>query len=110
MEGKMIMETKKYANIDIRVPTNRNRMLARVLALINEDVEVKTLWRINNINAIDRLGITDHGVVHFQIVANIALRLARILDKYKVGMSISRDYDPFDRLRRTGYTTGQPVS
>ncbi len=87
------METKKYANIDIHVPANRNRLLVQALERVNRDLEVKTLWRINNINAIDRLGMTDHGVVHFQIVANIALRLARLLEKRQVVMSISRDYD-----------------
>jgi metal-dependent HD superfamily phosphatase/phosphodiesterase len=63
------------------------------LAIINEDVEIKTLWRVINVNAIDRLGLTDHGPVHFQIVANIALRLARILAKNQVEMSISKYYD-----------------
>jgi len=91
------METKKHAHIDIRVPADRNILITKVLEIINEDVEIKTLWRVNNINAIDRLGMTDHGAVHFQIVANIALRLARILDKNQVAMSITRDYDlPMD--------------
>ena len=44
-------------------------------------------------NAIDRLGMTDHGPVHFHIVANIALRLARILEKRQVLMSVTRNYD-----------------
>jgi metal-dependent HD superfamily phosphatase/phosphodiesterase len=87
------METRKYAHIDIRVPATHNSLLEKTQELINEDVEIKTLWRVNNINAIDRLGMTDHGAVHFQIVANIALRLARILDKNQVTMSITRNYD-----------------
>lgn len=87
------METRKYAHIDIRVPATHNSLLEKTQELINEDVEIKTLWRVNNINAIDRLGMTDHGAVHFQIVANIALRLARILDKNHVTMSITRNYD-----------------
>jgi metal-dependent HD superfamily phosphatase/phosphodiesterase len=87
------METKKYAQIDIRVPAHRNSLLEKTLAVVNEDVEIKTLWRINNINAIDRLGMTDHGPVHFQIVANIALRLARILEKNQVTMSITRNFE-----------------
>ena len=87
------MEPRKYSQIDIRVPAHRNSMLEKVLAIINEDVEIKTLWRVNNINAIDRLGMTDHGPVHFQIVANIALRLARILEKRQVMMSVTRNYD-----------------
>lgn len=87
------METKKYTTIDIRVPTHKNSLLEKSLAIINEDLEIKTLWRVININAIDRLGMTDHGVVHFQIVANIALRLARILEKNQVVMSVTRNYD-----------------
>lgn len=87
------METRKYSQIDIRVPTHKNSLLEKALVLVNEDVEIKTLWRVININAIDRLGMTDHGPVHFQIVANIALRLARILDKHQVMMSVTRNYD-----------------
>jgi uncharacterized protein len=78
--------------MDIHVPTRDNRLLEKALALINEDIEIKTLWRIININAIDRQGLTDHGPVHFQIVANIALRLTRMLLKNGVEMSISKDY------------------
>jgi metal-dependent HD superfamily phosphatase/phosphodiesterase len=88
----MIMETRKYAQIDIRVPTRRNTLIEKALELINDDIEIKTLWRVINVNAIDRLGMTDHGVVHFQIVANIALRLARILAKNQVVMSITQNY------------------
>ena len=86
-------ETRKYARIDIRVPANRNSLLEKTLKLVNDDVEIKTLWRANNINAIDRLGMTDHGAVHFQIVANIAIRLARILHKNHVEMSVTKNYD-----------------
>lgn len=86
------MEKRDYAHIDIRVPAHRNTLLMQVLKVINEDVEIKTLWRVSNINAIDRLGMTDHGVVHFQIVANIALRMARILEKNNVEMSVTRNY------------------
>ena len=78
------METREYSHIDIKVPAYHNDLLKQVLQIINGDVEIKTLWRVSNINAIDRLGMTDHGIVHFQIVANIALRLARILEKNKV--------------------------
>src|SRR5512133_2980895 len=86
------METRKYAQIDIRVPTRHNPLLEKALQLINDDVEIKTLWRVINVNAIDRLGMTDHGAVHFQIVANIAMRLARILAKNEVIMSITLNY------------------
>jgi uncharacterized protein len=87
------MESKKYSQIDIRVPTHPNSLLDKALTVINQDVEIKTLWRITNVNAIDRLEMTDHGPVHFQIVANIATRLARILVKHKVEMSIVKNFD-----------------
>lgn len=87
------MEPKKYSQINIRVPAQANSLLNQALAVINEDVEIKTLWRVTNVNAIDRLGMTDHGPVHFQIVANIAIRLARILIKHKVEMSIVKNYE-----------------
>ena len=87
------MQTKKYATIDIHVPVRGNSLLEKALTGINNDVEIKTLWRIINVNAIDRLHMSDHGPVHFQIVANIALKLARTLAKNQVEMSISRDYE-----------------
>jgi metal-dependent HD superfamily phosphatase/phosphodiesterase len=87
------MEPKKFAQIDIHVPSRTNALLEKALVVINGDVEIKTLWRVLNVNAIDRLEMTDHGPVHFQIVANIAVRLARILVKNKIEMSIVKDYD-----------------
>jgi len=86
------MQPKKYSQIDIHVPVRGNILLEQALAAINKDVEVKTLWRVINVNAIDRLGMTDHGPVHFQIVANIALKLARVLTKNQVPMAITTDY------------------
>ena len=51
---------------------------------------MRTLWQVINVNAIDRQGMSDHGPVHFQIIANIALRLGRILKKNEVEMSITK--------------------
>jgi uncharacterized protein len=76
----------------IRVPTAKNKLLEQVLERINSNEEIVTLWNILNVNAIDRLGMSDHGPIHFQIVANIALRLMRILEKHKVEMSIVKDF------------------
>jgi uncharacterized protein len=87
------MQGKKHSPIDIHVPTRGNELLEKALERINQDIEVKTLWRVLNVNAIDRLGITDHGPVHFQIVANIGLRLARILVKNQIELSITHDFD-----------------
>lgn len=82
---------------NIHVPVSGNELLEKALEIINENSEVKTLWKIININAIDRLGMSDHGPVHVQIVANIALRLIRILIKNHVEMSITTNYDLPDK-------------
>jgi len=78
--------------IQIHVPLYGNELLEKALDNINQDLEVRTLWRVVNVNAMERLGMSDHGPVHFQIVANIALRLARILVKHGVEMSITTYY------------------
>lgn len=74
----------------ITVPVLDNEILEKALEIINDNQEVRTLWKVINVNAIDRLGMSDHGPVHFQIVANIALRLGRILQKNNVEMSITK--------------------
>lgn len=80
------------ADIKIHVPTLSNKLLERVVKQINENTEVYTLWKVVNTNALKRIGFSDHGPVHFQIVSNIALRFLRILVKNKVEMSIVRDF------------------
>ncbi len=74
----------------INVPILDNEILGKALEIINDNQEIRTLWKVININAIDRQGMSDHGPVHFQIVANIALRLGRILQKNDIEMSITR--------------------
>lgn len=92
------MQSKKSsAPKNIHVPVSGNELLEKALETINENSEVKTLWKIININAIDRLGMSDHGPVHVQIVANIAMRLTRILTKNQVEMSITKDYGLSDK-------------
>lgn len=91
------MPYKSDSQINIHVPARKNELVEQALESINQDVEIRTLWQVINVNAIDRLGMSDHGPVHFQIVANIALRLARILLKNKVEMSIVKNYGLSDK-------------
>lgn len=87
------MYNKKELNeIKINVPAEHNPHIQKVVENINSNEEVKTLWQVINVNAIDRLGMTDHGPIHFQIVANIALKLARMLKKHGVELSIQKDF------------------
>jgi metal-dependent HD superfamily phosphatase/phosphodiesterase len=84
--------SESLSQIKISVPLRGNKILAEVVKRINKDNEIKTLWKILNVNAIDRLGFTDHGPTHFQIVANFGLQIARILIKKGVKMSIVTDF------------------
>ena len=61
------------------VPVQGNARLSTVLARMNSDEEVKALWKASNINAIDRLGFSDHGSTHVRIVARNALKMLRLL-------------------------------
>jgi metal-dependent HD superfamily phosphatase/phosphodiesterase len=74
------------------VPTRRNSTLKRLLAFINADAELLQLWKCANVNAVDRLGMSDHGEVHIRIVANAALRLTRLLVEAGVQPSVAANH------------------
>jgi uncharacterized protein len=78
--------------MQLRVPTRGNRKLRRVLERVNADPQIKAWWHVSNVNAVIRLQINDHSWVHVQIVANIALKLLRLLVKHGVQPSAQRDY------------------
>jgi len=86
------MIKKEPQEIKIHVPVKDNELIQKVLDRINKDKHIYTLWRVVNVNAIDRLGMPDHGPVHLQIVANIGLRLIRMLMDSGVEMSIVSDF------------------
>ncbi|EKD62471.1 MAG: hypothetical protein ACD_52C00156G0001 [uncultured bacterium] len=86
------MKSTDIKQITLNVPTKGNELLAKCLEAVNNTKEIYSLWKVINVNAIDRLGMPDHGPVHFQIVSNIALRLCRILVKNKVKMSTAADF------------------
>jgi metal-dependent HD superfamily phosphatase/phosphodiesterase len=72
----------------IRIPARHNPRLQEMIDRINEDDELYTLWQVMNVNAVQRLGMSDHGPVHLQIVANIALRLLRLIVERQVQPSV----------------------
>jgi metal-dependent HD superfamily phosphatase/phosphodiesterase len=81
------------AQMRINVPAQRNAKLRKVLERVNADEGLKAWWHVANVNAVKRLGINDHSWVHIQIVANIALRLLRILVKRGVEPAMVEDYE-----------------
>ena len=78
--------------VEIRLPVRHNPVLKTIVERVNADDELYALWTCMNINAVPRLGMTDHGPIHFQIVSNIALKMLRQLVERGVTPSIVRDH------------------
>lgn len=74
------------------VPARRNAKLQTLLDAISADISLQQLWRSANINAVDRAGMSDHGPTHVRIVANISLKLLRLLVEGGVEPDIVRNY------------------
>lgn len=76
----------------IRIPSRHNPRLQRLVERINADLELHQLWKCANVNAVDRLGMSDHGEVHIRIVSNIALKMLRLLVDAGIQMSMVANY------------------
>ncbi|NIN68238.1 MAG: phosphohydrolase, partial [Anaerolineae bacterium] len=63
----------------LKVSTKGNRKLEALLVQVNQDAELQQLWACANTNAVTRLGMSDHGPVHIQIVANACVKILRLL-------------------------------
>jgi metal-dependent HD superfamily phosphatase/phosphodiesterase len=87
-----IVRNKSDKDFIIHVPIRENNLLQLALDRLNSSEEIRTLWQITNVNATERLKMTDHGPIHFQIVANLSLRLIRILKKHSIVSSIEENF------------------
>jgi metal-dependent HD superfamily phosphatase/phosphodiesterase len=74
------------------IPVRNNSKLKHVIAKVKEDTKLQTYWKCANVMAIERMGYTDHGPTHVKIVANLALKLLRILVEQHVKPSIVKHY------------------
>ncbi len=75
------------------IPYRSNPKLKAVMEKVKDDKKLKTYWRCANVMAIERMGYTDHGPTHVKIVANLALKLLRILvEKKFITPSIVENY------------------
>jgi len=76
----------------INLPARHNPKLQALVDRINTDTELYTLWECANVNAVTRLGMSDHGPVHVRLIANIALRLLRLLVARDITPNIVKDH------------------
>ncbi len=90
-------QKKTNTNILIHIPIEGNELLEKALTSINNNIEIVTLWKIINVNAIKRLGIADHGPIHSQIVSNIAVKFTRMLVNKGIKMSVTENFDLPDK-------------
>ncbi|MGD8545700.1 MAG: HD domain-containing protein [Candidatus Bathyarchaeota archaeon] len=74
------------------IPFRGNNKLEQIMESVQQDSMLNSYWKCSNIMAIDRMGYTDHGPTHVKIVANLALKLLRVLIKNGVEPSIVKNY------------------
>ena len=86
-------QPEKGAMVPLNLPTRHNPRLRSIVDAINADPEIFALWECANINAVDRLGMSDHGPIHVRIVANMALRIHRLLTASGIVPSLVKDHD-----------------
>ncbi len=76
------------------IPYRNNSKLKAIMEKVKDNKKLKTYWKCANVMAIDRMGYTDHGPTHVKIVANLSLKLLRILvEKKFITPSIVKNYD-----------------
>jgi hypothetical protein len=76
----------------LNVNTGDNESLKIVKERVEKDTEILTLWNCSNVIAVNRLGYSDHGFKHIEIVSKFSLRLLKMLDISGVMPSCMRDY------------------
>ena len=78
--------------LSLNVPSRNNPKVTQLIDRINHDDELYALWLAANVNAVERLGMTDHGPVHVKIVMNIAVKLLRMLVEHGVEPAVVTNY------------------
>ncbi len=89
--GRTVEERFSH-RLTLNVPSRNNPKVAAIVERINRDDDLYAMWLAANVNAVERLGMTDHGPVHVKIVMNIAVKLLRMLVEHHVEPSVVTNY------------------
>jgi len=92
-EAARDVNTRFERRLEMNVPGRRNPKLRQVISLVNEDEDLYGLWIAANVNAVERLNMTDHGPVHVKIVMNMAIRMLRLLSEAGIESGAEQNYD-----------------
>lgn len=79
--------------MSLGIPTKDNEKLKMILEAIVDDEELRGYLASANVNSMDRLGFSDHGLIHSKIVANAVLKIFRTLVKRGVAPSLVEHHD-----------------
>lgn len=91
-ENSRTVDERFASRVTMSVPARHNPRLHKVMDLVNQDDDLYALWLAANVNAVERLEMTDHGPVHVKIVMNIAVRMLRLLSDAGVEPSVTIHY------------------
>ena len=86
------VEERFSPRLTLNVPARANPKLSALIDLINQNDELYALWLAANVNAVERLAMSDHGPVHVKIVMNIAAKLLRMLTEHGVEPGVVANY------------------
>ncbi|MGH7457697.1 MAG: HD domain-containing protein [Longimicrobiaceae bacterium] len=92
LESARKVEDRFAHRLMLNTPTKGNAKVERLIELVNGDDELYALWIAENVTAVERLGMTDHGPVHVKIVMNIAVKLLRMLVDAGVEPGVVKSY------------------
>jgi uncharacterized protein len=89
--GRSVEERFSH-RLHLNVPSRSNPKVTALIEAINADDELYALWLAANVNAVERLAMSDHGPVHVKIVMNIAVKLLRMLTEHGVESGVAANY------------------
>ena len=92
-EAALDIDARFERRIVMNVPDRHNPRLRKVMELVNADDDLYALWTAANVNAVERLKMTDHGPVHVKIVMNIAVQMLRLFAEAGVEPGVVTNYD-----------------
>jgi metal-dependent HD superfamily phosphatase/phosphodiesterase len=91
-EAALDIDARFERRIVMNVPDRHNPKLHKVMELVNADDDLYSLWTAANVNAVERLNMTDHGPVHVKIVMNIAVRMLRLFVEAGIDPGVVTNY------------------
>jgi metal-dependent HD superfamily phosphatase/phosphodiesterase len=87
------LDARFERRIVMNVPDRHTQKLRKIMELVNADDDLYALWTAANVNAVERLEMTDHGPVHVKIVMNIAVKMLRLLVEAGVRPGVVDNYE-----------------